>query len=371
MNPTVELHCTDTVPGMLEGMHSLLEPNSIDCIITSIPFGALFMYSGKPEDIGNNPDGADLRADRFALNMRFAVEGMYRVLKPGRVACIHIQQLRATQIQHGYIGRRNFMGAVVDLFTGPRRICACPACLQPVTARYPHCGWCGSPLPFHEPQAPAQPYFEHVGEIAIRKNPQLVAKRETVHSLMFETGRRDACRLAPTCNDYVFFFRKPGENKVPVRALYDPSRPQWNPGGWMSLDEWVCCAHGVWADISETDVLENWRGAREEGDEKHVCPQQLTTIRRCKNLYTNPGETILDPFMGIGSTAVVTVEPRTELRTGRELPGCNAVGFELKESYHAKSLRYVAAALDGRLERNDPRRGDLALFDDSDARGAA
>jgi DNA modification methylase len=95
------------------------------------------------------------------------------------------------------------------------------------------------------------------------------------------------------------------------------------------VDPW---AHGVWADIRETDVLDGWNHGREEGDEKHVCPLQLEVIRRCVRLYSNPGELVMDPFMGIGSTAVVALEQ------GR------AVGFELKESYHALAERNIARA---------------------------
>jgi DNA modification methylase len=88
--------------------------------------------------------------------------------------------------------------------------------------------------------------------------------------------------------------------------------------------------HGVWTDIRETDVLENWRLAREGDNEKHVCPLQLEVIRRCVRLYTLPGETVLDPFMGIGSTAVVALEQER-----------NAIGFELKESYHRQAVENV------------------------------
>lgn len=354
MTPTVRLYNEDCVTGMA----SMLEPESVDFNITSIPFGALFMYSGKAEDIGNNADGADLRADAFGLHMRYAVEQTHRVMRPGTVVCVHVQQLRATQVQHGYIGRRNFLAAAVDLFTAPMRIEECRNCHRLVPPSMPFCGWCGDQQNVQVLQAQPERYFDHVGEFVIRKNPQLVAKREQVHSLMFETGRRDACRLAPTCNDYVLVFRKAGDRAVPVRALYDATRPGWNRGGWVSLDEWVRDAHGVWTDIRETDVLEA-RPSKEDGDEKHVCPLQLTVVRRCVRLYTNPGDHVLDQFCGIGTSPVVAIEPRTELATGRELPGCDFTGFELKESYHAKSVRYVAAAQAGTLDTAAPEQFEM------------
>lgn len=290
MNPlTCNIHFGDCIPGMAER----LAPESVDLCVSSIPFGALFQYSGKNEDIGNNADGVDMRATEFGLHLRFFIAQLFRVMKPGRNACIHIQQLLTYKNQHGYMGRRDFRGAVVDMFSAGG--------------------------------------FHWTGEVAIPKNPQIMAKRLNLHSLMFATGKRDSTDLMPAVNDYVMVFQKPGDNAAPVRALYDR---QENPGGWVTTEEWIRWARGVWDDIRETDVLEGWQGAREEGDEKHVCPLQLEVIRRCVRLYSNPGDVVLDPFMGIGSSAVVA------LREGR-----SAVGFELKESYHQHAARNAAKCL--------------------------
>ena len=121
----------DNIPAMF----GHLEPESIDLTVSSIPFGALFMYSGKPEDIGNNPDGVDMRGSQFGLHMRFFIHQLLRVMKPGRNVCIHIQQLLRYKNQHGYMGRRDFRGAVVDLFEAGG--------------------------------------FEWIGEVSIPKNPQI------------------------------------------------------------------------------------------------------------------------------------------------------------------------------------------------------
>jgi len=251
------------------------------------------MYSGKTADIGNCADGIDFRESQFALHMRFFIEQLMRVVKPGCNACIHVQQLLAHQNQHGFIGRRDFRGAVVDLF------------------RFG--GW-----NFH-------------GEFVIPKNPQAMAKRLNLHSLMFATGYRNSRNLAPAVNDYVLIFQKPGDS-APCPALYQAGHK--NDGtGWVTTKEWVRDASGVWDDIHEIDVLDGWRAARESDEEKHVCPLQLEVIRRCVRLYTAPGETVLDPFMGIGSTAYVAIEQ-----------GRSAVGFELKESYHRQALRNVELA---------------------------
>jgi len=293
---SVEIFNADCITGMAEHC----EPLSVDLCVTSIPFGSLFMYSGKIEDIGNNQDGTDMRAGQFGLHMRFFVEQLFRVMKPGTNACIHIQQLLRYKNQHGYIGRRDFRGAMVDVFESGG--------------------------------------FEWKGEFVIPKNPQIIAKRLSLHSLMFETGRNNARNLAPAVNDYVMIFQKPGEC-VPVPALYDETK---NPGGWVTQEDWIRDAHGVWANIRETDVLEGWRTGRDEDDEKHVCPLQLEVIRRCVRLYTNPGELVLDPFVGIGSTAWVAVEQ-----------GRRAVGFELKESYYALALKNLAV---------EPASAQLALL---------
>jgi len=288
----VSIHNMDCVAGMAEKC----EPESIDLTVTSIPFGALFMYSGKKEDIGNNQDGTDMRAGQFGLHMRFFIAQLFRVMKPGCNVCIHIQQLLRYKNQHGYMGRRDFRGAVVDMFEAGG--------------------------------------FNWTGEVVIPKNPQAMAQRLSLHSLMFITGKKNSRNLAPAVNDYVMIFQKPGDS-APCPALRDA---EVNPDGWMSSNEWIKWASGVWDDIQETDVLDGWRSARETDEEKHVCPLQLEVIRRCVRLYSAPGEMVMDPFMGIASTAYICLEQ-----------GRHSVGFELKESYYALGLRNI-----------DKQRSDMA-----------
>ena len=262
------------------------------------------MYSGKPEDIGNNADGVDMRASHFGLHLRFAIEQLYRVMEPGSITCVHIQQLDTTKVQHGHMGRRDLRGATVDLFSAGG--------------------------------------FDWVGEFAIPKNPQAMAQRRKLHSLLFITGKRDSRALAPAVNDYVLVFRKPGEG-TPVPALFDGEK---NPAGWVTTEEWIRDARGLWADIRETDVLTGWRDAREEDDEKHVCPLQLEVIRRCVRLWSNPDGLVLDPFGGIGSVPVVALEQ-----------GRRAVWFELKESYYRQSIANVEREL-----RRQQQENTLPLF---------
>jgi DNA modification methylase len=307
MRMKVDLFNEDCITGMAER----LEADSVHLTVTSIPFEELFTYSGKPEDVGNNGSTVDIRTGRFAVNLRFVIDALLRVTAPGCNCCVHIQQLLAYKNQHGFIGRRDFRGAVVDLFRAG--------------------GW------------------TFYGEFVIPKDPQAMAQRLNLHCLQFKTGYgRSATNLAPCVNDYVLIFQRPGEVAVPVRSLYHAER---NPGGWVTTDEWVRWASGDWNDIDEFDVLDGARGVRENEEEKHVCPLQLEVVRRLVRLYTNPlsiqpDATVLDPFMGIGSTAWVcagAASPATKLRV--EAPR-NCVGFELKESYHANAVKNVRRALD-------------------------
>lgn len=288
----------------IKGMPDRLEPESVDLTVTSIPFEELFTYSGKPEDVGNNGSTVDIRTGRFGLNMRFVIEQLFRVTRPGCNACIHIQQLLAYKNQHGFSGRRDFRGAIVDLFRAG--------------------GW-----QFH-------------AEFVIPKDPQAMAQRLSLHSLQFKTGyARSASDLGPAVNDYVLIFQKPGDCPRPARSIYHATR---NPGGWITTEDWVQWASGVWSDIDEFDIIDGARARaqrqklKEAEEEKHVCPLQLEVIRRLVRLYTNPAEVqadvlVLDPFMGVGSTAAVCVEL-----------GRHSLGFELKESYHANALKNIERA---------------------------
>ena len=299
---TWELHNEDCIAGMFER----LPDDSIDLTVTSIPFEELFTYSGKSEDVGNNGSTVDIRAGRFALNMRFVCNQLFRVTAPGRNVCVHIQQLLAYKVQHGFMGRRDFRGAMVDVF-----------------------GAAG---------------FLFAGEFVIQKDPQSMAQRLNLHSLQFKTGyARDATLLAPCVNDYVLIFHKPGENPRKVRCL----KHNTNPKGWISTDDWIRDAHGIWTDILEIDVLDGARSprAKESEQEKHVCPLQLRVIRRLVELYTNPGDLVLDPFTGIGSTGFVALGGASPVTKERIAEPRRFVGFELKDSYARIARENLAKAV--------------------------
>ncbi|MHC5542219.1 DNA methyltransferase [Singulisphaera rosea] len=291
----------------IAGLATRVPDESVHLTVTSIPFEELFTYSGKVEDVGNNGSTVDIRAGRFALNMRFVASQLFRVTHPGCNVCVHIQQLLAYKNQHGFMGRRDFRGAMIDVFGAGGFLCQ--------------------------------------GEFAIQKDPQTMAQRLNLHSLQFKTGYgRDSRLLAPAVNDYVLIFHKPGTPSTPVRPLVHTT----NPTGWVTTDEWIRDAHGIWTDILEIDVLDGARQAKETDQEKHVCPLQLSLIRRLVRLYSNPVSiqpdvTILDPFMGIGSTAYVCLGGERVHDGPIESPR-NVIGFELKESYHRTAVKNVARA---------------------------
>ncbi|HEV7298705.1 MAG TPA: DNA methyltransferase [Tepidisphaeraceae bacterium] len=383
----------------IAGMRDKLADESVHLTVTSIPFEELFTYSGKLEDVGNNGSTIDIRGGRFALNMRFVIGELFRVTAPGCNVCIHIQQLLAYKNQHGFAGRRDFRGAIIDLFRAGgftfHADVAHPAVDEAVTADELTDLICaygddpktltavlrwrlGAPLP---------------AEFIIPKDPQAMAQRLSLHSLQFKTGHsRDSNNWAMAPNDYVLVFHKPGEAAVPVRPLvYKPhAKPtrreafyqaegrrdpmayaeylrKWardvdagNKTGWLSADDWIKWASGVWGDIDEFDIIDGARSQaqkrklKEADEEKHVCPLQLEVIRRCVLLYSNPIDlqpdvTVLDPFMGVGSTAAVCVELNR-----------SAVGFELKESYHANAIKNVERA---RTRPTDDNGGQMSLAD--------
>lgn len=319
--PKLTLHLEDCIAGLARHVPD----NSVHLTTTSIPFEQLFSYSGKVEDVGNSESTVDIRAGRFALNLRFWCHELLRVTAPGCNVGLHIQTLLAYKNQHGFMGRRDFRGAMIDVF-----------------------GAAG---------------FNWIGETAIPKDPQQMAQRLNLHSLQFKTGySRSATNLAPAINDYVLIFQKPGEVEHPVRCIKHAK----NPGGWVSQDEWIKWASGCWDDILQIDVLDGWKSARENDEERHVCPLQLSLIYRLVQLYTNPRSiqpdvTVLDPFMGIGSTAYVCAGGRAN--DGAISPGQerNCIGFELKESYHDLSLRNLAKLKKERTAAASERKPEAAL----------
>lgn len=246
-----------------------IKDNSIDLTIYSPPFADLFVYSNSDRDLGNSKGW-----DQFFKHYEFIVREVLRVTKEGRLSCVHTSDIPAMANRDGYIGLRDFPGKVIEL--------------------HQKCGW------------------TFIGRAFVQKNPQAQAIRVKCKSLLFVQMKKDSSHSRPALIDQILIFKNPGENKVPVTPVDNKE---------LDNERWISWAHGIWTDINETDTLQYYI-ARERDDEKHICPLQLGTIERCVKLYSNPGETVLTPFMGIGSEAFMAI------KLGRK-----AIGIELKESY--------------------------------------
>jgi DNA modification methylase len=253
-----------------------LPDESVDLSVCSPPFAQLYNYSPSPRDLSNSRDRSE-----FFTHYGYVIAEQLRVTKPGRLSAVHVQQITLQKVLHGVIGLTDFRGEVIRA--------------------HQEAGWL-----FH-------------GEVTVDKDPQAQAIRTKAQSLLFVTKERDSSMLRPALADYLLLFRKPGDNAVPIKTD-------------VTNEEWIAWARPVWLDIRETNTL-NERVAREDADERHVCPLQLDFIARVVRLWSNPGETVLSPFAGIGSEGYVA------LLNGRRFLGC-----ELKPAYWAQATKYLRQA---------------------------
>lgn len=256
---------------------------SIGLSLFSPPFASLYTYSASDRDLGNSADH-----EEFFEHYAFLVAELLRVTKPGRLVAVHCQQTSTTLASHGVIGWRDFRGELI--------------------------------------RAHVEGGFVYHGEVCIDKDPQAQAIRTHSKGLLFVQLRKDSSWLRPAMADYILLFRKPGENAEPIHPD-------------ISNDDWIEWARPIWYGIRESDTL-NVRVARSDKDERHICPLQLGTIERVVRLWSNPGDTVLSPFMGIGSEGVVAIQH-----------GRRFIGIELKPEYFAVAERnIVGARLQGVLD---------------------
>jgi len=257
-----------------------IHQNSIHLSIYSPPFADLYTYSASEMDLGNSRNWGE-----FFNHYAFIIRELLRVTKHGRLTCVHTSDIPAMGIKDGYIGMRDFPGAVI--------------------AAYEKEGWI------------------FTGRAIVGKNPQAQAIRTKAQALLFATLKKDSSDSRPAILDQILIFKKDGDNEVPITPVEN---------GEMNNETWIDWAGGIWTGIHESDTLQ-YTTARAADDEKHICPLQLGTIERCIKLYSNPGETVLTPFMGIGSEAYQAI------RFGRK-----AIGIELKESYYNIAAQNLAEA---------------------------
>lgn len=250
-----------------------MPPASVDMSVFSPPFPAMYAYTSSPADIGNSEN---LRTEA-RLHLSFFFRQLARVLKPGRVAIVHVMQIPRMK-RTGEVGLHDFRG--MNIRIGER----------------------------------AGLVYEY--DWMVRKNPQAQAIRTKSRELQFSGLESDRAKTRGTLNDYLIKFRAPGDNAT---AIDSPEQ--------VSRNNWIDWAEGCWSDIRETDTL-NVSEGRGEKDTKHICPLQLEVIDRCVRLFSNPGELVFSPFAGIGSEGFVS------LKLGRRFYGC-----ELKDEYHAAALK--------------------------------
>lgn len=256
-------HLGDCVENVAE-----MPSDSIHFTVYSPPFASLYTYSNSDRDMGNSRSD-----DEFMEHYRFLVRELYRVTMPGRLVSFHCMNLPTSKTHHGYIGIRDFRGELIKLHEAE--------------------GWI-----FHS-------------EVCIWKDPVTAMQRTKALGLLWKQLKKDSAMSRQGIPDYLVTMRKPGDN--PERVFH--TEEDFPVGLWQRY------ASPVWMDINPSDTIQ-FRSAREHNDERHICPLQLEVIRRAVKLWSNPGDTVLSPFMGIGSEGHVALE------MGRRF-----VGVELKRSY--------------------------------------
>ncbi len=254
-----------------------VDDESVDLSVFSPPFLSLYTYSPTERDIGNCRND-----DEFWSHYGYIIDHLLRVTKPGRHVAVHCSQVPQTKTRDGVIGIKDFRGDLIR--------------------EHVKRGWI-----YH-------------GEVCIDKDPQAQAIRTKNKGLLFVQKEKDRSWLRPAFADYILVFRKPGEIEEVIH------------GDQITNDEWIVWAHPVWYGIRESETL-NAAEAREQADERHIAPLQLEVIRRCIRLWSNPGDLILDPFTGIGSTGYVAVRNQRKF-----------VGVELKPSYFEAAARNLGRA---------------------------
>lgn len=273
-----------------------LPDNSIGYSCWSPPFAELYTYSDSEQDLGNSKD-----YDQFFIHFDFLIKELYRVMMPGRSISIHCIDIPMMKERNGYIGLRDFQGDIIRAFQKQNFI-------------------------FHS-------------RTVIWKNPLIEATRTKALGLMHKQLCKDSAICRQGLPDYVVTMRKPGENPHPIShgAGFQEFIGEDEPverGIKYSHEVWRRYASPVWMDINQSDTL-NFREARDEKDEKHICPLQLQVIERCMTLWSNEGDTFLTPFGGIGSEAYIAI------KMGRK-----PVSIELKKSYYDQMVKNVNLAIE-------------------------
>lgn len=296
--------CCEVLPELPDG--------SVGFSLFSPPFVSLYSYSDEAADMGNS-----MTREEFFQHFDFVADQLMRLMMPGRIVAIHAMDLPTHKRDGEPIGIWDFPGEIIR-------------CME------------------------RHGFIHHCPRITIWKDPLLAAVRTKAIGLAHKQVVKDSSMIRAGIPDCIVAFRKPGENLVPIehkRAFreYHGSRsiprellrfldhkdPKTNKlSHWI----WQQYASPVWFDIRQTRVLK-FREAKEPDDQKHICPLQLDTIERCMALWSAEGDTVLTPFMGVGSEAFVAVKNKRK-----------AIGIELKLSYYRQALRNLKSIQNGNQE---------------------
>ena len=253
--------------------------NSVDYSVFSPPFADLFVYSNSDHDMGNCKDD-----DEFAAQLQFLIAELFRVIKPGRNVSFHCMNLPTTKMRQGFIGLRDFRGTLIRAFQDAG--------------------------------------FIYHSEVCIWKDPVVAMQRTKALGLLHKTIRENSTMSRMGLPDYVVTMRKPGDCEERVTH-----------GDDLPVKMWQKYASPIWDDINQGRTL-NKMPARDENDEKHMCPLQLDVIERCIHLWTNKGDVVFSPFTGIGS------EGYCAIKMGRKF-----IGTELKPQYWELAHQNIEDAL--------------------------
>ena len=253
--------------------------DSIGFSVFSPPFASLYTYSASDRDMGNCTD-----TPQFIEHFAFLVRELLRVTKPGRLLSFHCMNLPTSKVRDGVIGLHDFRGELIRTFEDA--------------------GWI-----YHS-------------EVVIWKDPVTAMQRTKALGLLHKQLKKDSCMSRQGVPDYLVTMRKPGENPDRVTHTNDS----------FPVSEWQQYASPIWMDIDPGDTLQR-TSAREEADERHICPLQLEVIRRALRMWTRPDDLVLSPFAGIGSEGYEAV------KAGRKF-----VGVELKRSYFDQACANLRVA---------------------------
>ncbi len=256
--------------------------NSIHYTIFSPPFASLYTYSNSDRDMGNSKGD-----DEFYNHFIYLAKELYRITMPGRLLSFHCMDLPLMKERDGVIGLKDFPSIIRQIFED-----------------------CG---------------FIYHSKVTIWKNPVTEMQRTKALGLLHKQIRKDSAMNRQGIPDYIVTMRKPGDNPERVSHTHET----------FPVDVWQNYASPVWMDIRQSDTLQK-KSAREDKDERHICPLQLEVIQRCIELWTNPGDIVLDPFAGIGSVPYVAVTM-----------GRRGIGIELKDSYYKQAKNNLEIAVRG------------------------